>query len=288
MTRSKRPQSRGHVRNVARRDLARIDARREHERIDVTQAARGLGSGGDELIDSLHLLQIAVHLIGEQGVEHVAEDLARRRHRRLGTVHDDTGLTPRAHADDQQPVRAEMNRGAQRIQLTHRAVAEELIAEASSAETTAGSPSSPSDDPASARSGARCAASATTRDRLDAVVESDRLARSIARRAQRERVQVAARDAAADAGAVDVNTRAIAAAACYRAGTSAATARGRRKPARAPNEIPRAACARDRHGIPAPSGSWPTRAPGLRRRGASGAPRMPALPRQSLRRRSRR
>ncbi len=100
-----------------------------------------------------------------------------------------------------------MNGRTQRIQLAHRAVAEEFLAEFHRREQQRDGGARHQMIERQLGSPSQTLHPCPLRNRFDTVIERNRLARSVARRAQRERIQMAAGDAPADSGAIDMNSQ---------------------------------------------------------------------------------
>ncbi len=89
-------------------ELRRIEAGRDHHGADVARSRKSAGHG-TQAIDAIQVLEIRGDLVAEQGVQHVAEDLARRR-RRVGSDEPRHGIQVRGpHAHDQQAVRTQVD-----------------------------------------------------------------------------------------------------------------------------------------------------------------------------------
>jgi hypothetical protein len=173
----------------------------------VTDVAGARGRGFRELIHAFELLEIAIHLIGEQRVEHVPEDLSGRRHSDPRAIDCHTGTAARAHTDYQQPIGAKMDGRAQRIQLAHGAIAEVLIAQTHgwkqhrnrrARHQMVQSHLGTTPEPLNPR---------PIFDWLDAVVKGNRMTTCIASGTQREGPKVAACDTATYTTAVDVHVQ---------------------------------------------------------------------------------
>ena len=83
-----------------------------------------------ELVQPLELLDIGIDLIHEQRIQHVSENLSRCRSRADPHLPERATQPALPHSDHEQPVRAQVDRRAQGIRLSHGAVAVVLIGQA--------------------------------------------------------------------------------------------------------------------------------------------------------------
>jgi len=116
-----------------------------------------------------------------------------------------TGGTPRAHAEDQQAVGSQVDRRAQGVHLAHGAVAEVLLTDLDGRKQQRDGGARHQVIERQLGAAPDALHPCPVADGVDAVVEGDRAAGAVAGGAQRERPQVPARDAAADAGAIDMH-----------------------------------------------------------------------------------
>src|ERR1700733_10260935 len=112
--------------------------------------------------------------------------------------------TAGAHADDQQAGGAEVDRGAERVDLAHGAVAVVVVAELDGREQQRYGDAGHEVIQIELRAAADSLHARPVANHLDAIVEGNRMAAVVTGGAQRKGPQVAARDAATNAGAVDV------------------------------------------------------------------------------------
>lgn len=203
-----RPQQRAHTprqrADVAGGELARIDAGGDHQCLDEAHVRSFPGRDAHEAVETCELLEVRVDLVHEQRIEHITEELPRRR-RPLGP-HEGrhAGFTLRAHADDEQPVRAHVDRRRQRSELAHRAVAVVLGAELHGREQHR-NPEARHQVIETERIAPACARGPRpVAHRLDGLVEGDRPRGAIARGTQRHTPQLPACETARNARPVDL------------------------------------------------------------------------------------
>jgi len=118
-----------------------------------------------------------------------------------------TGGTPGAHPDDQQAVGSEVDRRAQGVHLAHGAVAEVLLSDLDGRKQQRDRGARHQVIERQLGAAPHALHPCPVADGLDAVEEGDRAAGAVAGGTQRESPQVPARDAAADAGAIDMHAQ---------------------------------------------------------------------------------
>ncbi len=206
----------------------------------------------NQLVDAFDLLEIPIDLIGEQRIEHVPEDLARSRRLDRQLPDRNAGRPPGAHADDQQPIGAEMNRWAQRIHLPHGPITEVFLAQAHRREQQRDGDARHQVIQRQRSSTPHALRPCPVLNRILGVVEGDIEPGDIARRTEGQRAQMAALDARSNAAPVHALLDQFPQRRVVEHRLRGATAGSRPSPATAPSEYPNAACAGDRRETPAP------------------------------------
>ena len=106
----------------------KIPAGQNHQHVDSPQLRAAVGQRPDAIDDVVDLresLEIRIQAVGKERVEHVAEDLPKRRRqwRDCGRTYVVAGT------DHEEALRPKMNGGAERIRLAHCAIAVVLLPE---------------------------------------------------------------------------------------------------------------------------------------------------------------
>jgi hypothetical protein len=191
--------------HVACGDHPHVYARRDHQCRDLMHPGHCVGCDFDHTVEALHMLDVGVDLIHEQGVEHVAEQLPWRRWPDdAAWTGVDAGAVLGTHANYQQPIRSQMNRGAERPQLPLRAVTEIFIAQLYRWKQKWHPQAGHHMIEPQAGASADALLAHPLGNGIRALEEGHRGGGSVTGRAQRERFQIAAIDTALQLGPLDV------------------------------------------------------------------------------------